>query len=523
MKQMKTTIATAVALAACASTQLFAQNIKEDTITFALTVMQQASVSTSPTVANAGNFSDGPAYYKTQSKKMTQADILKAIAYVQHGKNAGFYTTQAKLVLVQGELGGFWNISDALAQSYEDFNDDLAVVQPGGELTGSYNMDGTDTSYYHSSLNVYFPANYDVDDNSTYLDNNPDTTVGAGTDAYARLDTGRHFLPVPAGYATTGEYPPGHMQPWGQIYVKDPGHKDPSGNILCENVTYFFYLQVQECYDCFYLSSFITDAKFTTKQGSQSGPPCCTSPTFLLGKGTDKYYLSLSFDNTINNSYLNPALYTNESSYVTYYYEYVGVKGLVPTVGVADGTTPDLLPYSDPIRSHLGTASPYETRFTLNGIVTYNWTLTMVNSTDIAADFVGTATYAANGYGFIGLVCSLITGSASFTERVVKDVNCCDDFAWYNDTTGYWGGTQTGWYGPGSDDNGGYFNPSYNIWSPIPDQWNLYPYYNIVGGVAYSSTSPSYTWDLPDQNESPLNPAAALTLHEVLNPTASNH
>src|ERR1035437_344890 len=46
MKKMKTTILTSVALAACVSTQLFAQNVKEDTITFALTGIQQVSVST---------------------------------------------------------------------------------------------------------------------------------------------------------------------------------------------------------------------------------------------------------------------------------------------------------------------------------------------------------------------------------------------------------------------------------------------------------------------------------------------
>jgi hypothetical protein len=518
MKHMKTAIAATVALAACAGTQLFAQNIKQDTITFALTVMQQGSVSTSPSVANYGNFSTGPAYYKTVTKKMTQLDILKAISYVQHGRNAGYYTSQASLVLVQGELGGFWNIDDALAQSYEDFNQYFTGwTAPTNKLTGTFNLDGTDSAFYDNSSSanaafdpIVFPSGYvGIDDISTFLDNNPDTTVGAGTDSYIRLDTGRHFLPVPAGYATTGEYPVGHQQPWGQIFVKDPGHKDSLGNILCENVTYFFYLEVQECYDCFYLSSYITDATFTEKSGTQTGPPCCTSPSFVLGKGTDKYYLSFSFDNTINNSYLNPATATNvDESGVTnvgYYYEYVGVTGLVPTVGVADGITPDLLTYSDPIRSRLGTASPYETRFTLNGIVTYNWNLTLVNPTDISADFVGTATYAANGYGFIGLVCSLLTGSATFSERIVKDVNCCDDIPWYNS-----------WYGPGSDDNAGYFNPEI-------DQWDQYPNYNIVGGESYTTHSPAYFFSLPYQNESPLNPGAALTYHGVNDPTATSH
>lgn len=482
-------------MAACAGTQVFAQNTKVDTITFALTVQQQSSVSTSATVANAGNWSQSPTHYKTASKKMTQVDLLKAIAIVLHG-NASYYTSQAALQLVQGELGGFWNIDDALAQSYEDFNTD-------GSLSGTFNMDGTDTSTY-SVDNVFFPDAY-----SAYpatidatLDLNDTTSISAGGDTYARLDTGRHFLPVPPGYATSGEYPVGHMQPWGQIYVKDLGHKDSTGAPLCENVTFFFYLAVQECYDCFYLSSFISDANFSFKAGTQSGPPCCTAPNQLLGKGTDKYYLSLSFDNTVNNSYLNPAIYTNEDSVITYWYEYVGVTGLHPTAGVADGITPDLLPYVDSIRSALGSPSPYEVRFTLNGIMTYNWNLTLINKSDIAADYIGTGSYSANGFGFIGLVCSLLNGSATFAERSVKDVNCCDDLPWYSD-----------WYGPGSDDNSGYFNP-------VDDQLNFYPYYNIVGGASYDVL---YVNDLPDQNESPYNPAAALTFHTIIDPTAYNH
>ncbi len=451
MKKMKKTmVVTVVALAACVSMQLFAQNTKEDTITFALTVQGQSSVSTS-TAANAGNWSDGPTYYKTASKKMTQTDLLKAIAVVQHS-NPNYYTSKAKLVLVQGVLSGFFNIDDNLALSYEDFADD-------GYLYGTFNYDGDDWS------------------------GDVTTSLSDGTDTYARLDTGRHFLPVPDGFATSGEYPVGHMQPWGQIFVKDPGHPDESGDPLCENVTYFFFLQVQECYDCFYLSSFISDAKFSYKQATQSGPPCCTAPEALTGKGVDKYYLSLSFDNTINNSYLNPALDDED-----YYYEYVGYTGLIPSVGVADGTTPDLLPYVDSIRSQLGKPSPFEVRFTLNGILTYNWQLKFVNADDVAADFVGTASYSANGFGFIGLVCSLLTGSATFSEKIVKADGCCLDIPWYE-----W------WYGPGSDDGDGYFNP-------VIDQFNPYP-----------------ELTLPDIDESPYNPAPALSLHGVYNPTAYNH
>jgi hypothetical protein len=62
----------------------------------------------------------------------------------------------------------------------------------------------------------------------------------------------------------------------------------------------------------------------------------------------------------------------------------------------------------------------------------------------------------------------------------------------------------TGWYGPGWDGGYGYFNPART------PQYNPYPYYNIVGGEPYG---PLYENDLPDQNESPFNPAPALTRH----------
>jgi len=140
----------------------------------------------------------------------------------------------------------------------------------------------------------------------------------------------------------------------------------------------------------------------------------------------------------------------------------------------------------------------------LNGIVTYSWTLEMVNANDAAADFVGTASYSANGYGFIGLVCSLITGSATFTEKVVKDSGCCDDDvpAWSMTTLNVANNFtyETGWFGPGYDGECGYYNPK-------KDQFNPYPYPNIVGGV-YSGD------ELPCQYESPLDPQTALTYHQ---------
>lgn len=187
MKKMKTTIAATIALAACASTQLFAQpspNVKSDTITFSLTEQGQASVSTSASALNAGSWLTqnlnkdgsvagvGPLHYKTTSKKLTQADIIHAIGIVLHG-SAGYYSSQAKLVLVQGELSGFFNITPDLAASTADtnlyFGDSL--VKP--KVTGTSSLDGTFTTG----------------------DTDTDTGLQSGLDSlYAQLATGRHFL-----------------------------------------------------------------------------------------------------------------------------------------------------------------------------------------------------------------------------------------------------------------------------------------------------------------------------------------
>lgn len=71
-----------------------------------------------------------------------------------------------------------------------------------------------------------------------------------------------------------------------------------------------------------------------------------------------------------------------------------------------------------------------------------------------------------------------------------------------------------GWYGPGYDAGTGYFNPA------VSSQYNPYPYYNIVGGESYA---PLYQSDLPDQNESPLNPPAALSRHVVSGTRLNDH
>src|SRR3974390_256916 len=118
---MKKTLIAAVALAACAGTQLFAQNAKEDVISVNLTRYAQNSVSTSSTVANAGLWTDPPTIYKTANTKLTDADILKAIAIVLYG-NSSKYGSNSKLVLVQGELGGFFGYP------YADTLDDTSTI-----------------------------------------------------------------------------------------------------------------------------------------------------------------------------------------------------------------------------------------------------------------------------------------------------------------------------------------------------------------------------------------------------------
>lgn len=406
---MKRTLITAVALAACVGTQMFAQNVKEGVITFALTEQHQKSISTNPNVNNAGKWSQIPQYYKTGSVAINTKTILQCIGFVLHD-NANYYTTQgtktvpaAQLVLVQGELGGFFNITPELADAQTDLS------------LGIANLGFADLTDFDSTLEA----------------------------VYARLATGRHFRPVPAGFDTEGAWPPGHHQPWGQIFVKDLKQG------VCDNVTPFFAITVQECYDCFYLSSFITDTKFKFKAGRliQDGPPCCGSqtPSDLSGCGKDKYYMAVSFDNTYNNPYLNdenPAwIGVDDPANV-----YAGVVGLGKDELVADGITPDFLPYVDPILSQLGKPSPYQLRFTLNGIMTYNWCLKFINSNDLARDFVGTANYAANGYSFYQLLCGYLTGSMSIAEKIAKAEKCCANLPWYDSWYGVgWNNQQHPW------------------------------------------------------------------------------
>jgi len=392
MDNMRKTLIAALVIAGAAG-QVVAQLVKEDTITLSLKGERQISVSNSKSVPNDGNWSSVPEYYKTESIKYGTSELLRSIDKVlKRG-----YSSQAKLVLVQGELSGFFNIDKELE----------AVKEKAGNNAPGPKFDATTYTSTIKHLSV-------------------------------RLANGRHIANVPAPFVTAGSYPPGHFQPWGQIFVKDPvGPK-------CDNVTHFFSISVEECYDCFYLNSFITDTTFTFKAGTSSGPPCCTVPENLLGNGKDRYYMMLGFDNTTHNPFLNKTkpLY------------YQGVEGLTPFgkgANVVDGITPDgITPYQDPIRANLGGYIAEVSRFTLNGIMTYTWSLKLLNKNDVAPDFLGTGKYEANGYGFFGLYCSLLTGSFTFSEKTVNAMNvfCCYNEPWndswfgigYNSKVGKLGG-----------------------------------------------------------------------------------
>jgi hypothetical protein len=394
MDNIKTSLAIAVALAAGVSASVFAANIKEGTISFAMTVQQQSSVSET-SGSKAGDWVDptthvGPTRYRTHLAKIDQTTIIQDIGYVLHGSST-YYSSSAELVLVQGELSGFFNMTPELSNSVPE-------VGTNG-LSGVILTDDLDKS----------------------------TSIASSTNSLeALLATGRHFQTNPI----TGQYPVGHLQPWGQIYVK---YTIGNSN-LCDNVTYFFGLTVQECYDCFYLNSFISDSTFTFNKHvghPLSSPPCCNIGTnaVLQGNGRDQYYMTLSFDNTVNNPYLN------KSNAL-----WVGVSGLpLPPV---NGLLPDQTLYTNVITTNLVTPAPYEARFTLTGILTYNWNLQFVNTSDLYPDFVGSADFSIDGYGFMQNYCTLLYGTVSITEDIISSSDCCNDengtAPWYDN-----------WYGTG--------------------------------------------------------------------------
>ena len=122
-------------------------------------------------------------------------------------------------------------------------------------------------------------------DNATSFANT--TIPGGGTVPRLAYRTAFPAHPTSVG-PLNGEWPPGHHQPWGQIFVQDSG-KAPfsASNPLCENVTFFFAITVEECYDCFYLNSFISDSTFKFQSGQPKRSPLLQLPGKLAGNGKD--------------------------------------------------------------------------------------------------------------------------------------------------------------------------------------------------------------------------------------------
>jgi hypothetical protein len=398
---MRKKLITALVLGACVGTQAFAATtatyqVKQGVINFALTRQFQSQ-------PNITNFIPAPLVYKTSTAKIATVNVLNAISWSMYGIPNQF-TSKAQL-----------------------------IFGPGGEVHGDeiYNLD------HNPELAGFFgtfggPVTSDIDAIHT------EWVFSAANNGNVTLDNGRnhhinYYLttnPTNASLYVTNYVaaPTGLSEPWGQIWVRDPGQIDPYTGVapLCINVTFFFCFNVKECYDCLYLNSFISDSTF--KQGKISGPPCC-SPTFTQGgSGVDHYYLTLNFDNTTNNPNLNWTDDGDEydfgdaesplSPYALLFPNFYG--GLDPT---DNGIVPDALP---PGGTDYHNYDTYEMRFTLNGILTYNWSLKLFNSTDVNPDFIGSASYPAYGYGFIAKTCCLINGTVTISESLVPECSCCD-------------------------------------------------------------------------------------------------
>jgi hypothetical protein len=177
------------------------------------------------------------------------------------------------------------------------------------------------------------------------------------------------------------------------------------------------------------MNSFISDSKF--KAGVINGPPCCSPTITQSGTGVDKYYLTLTFDNTENNPNLNKyeSTTSTDSNLIDWSNDwFINLdSGYFPNYDgglseIDDGVTPDALLVG---QKNFHGYDTYTMRFTLNGILTYKWALKNLNKDDVWPDFIGTATYPATGYGYVAKVCSLIDGSVTITERLVADSDCC--------------------------------------------------------------------------------------------------
>ena len=422
--KMRKTLITALVLGACVGTQAFAATAvfqtKEGVMNFALTRQYQYQPNTTVFMNPA------PLVYSTKTAKITTTSVIQAISQALYG-TPNHFTSKAVLILGKGgEIHG---------QGY------VYNLDHNPELSGFFGTFSPENWKFDSDLN-----------GNVTLDNGRNHHLN-----YFGTDPSTNFVAAPTGLS----------EPWGQVWLKDTGQTDPyTDSTLCLNVTYFFTFKVQECYDCLYMNSFVSDSKF--KAGVVSGPPCCSPTRTQSGTGTDKYYLTLTFDNTVNNPNLNWYTENNRSnSWENDWYidlngeEFPNFGGLFET---DDGVTPDALA---PGGHDYHPYDTYTLRFTLNGILTYKWTLKNLNSGDAWPDFIGSASYPCDGYGYVAKTCSLIDGSVTITERLVPICDCCsvnggsdfdEDGVWFEHSRGLYGRVD-GFY----TDYFGHYHP-FNDW-----------------------------------------------------------
>lgn len=323
------------------TSQAYAQKQKQSVMTMSLTRQYQ---STGPITGNPGT-------WKTKTAKITQKEVIASIGIVL----GHTFTSNAKLVVADGDFSGFF-------ANWESFTYDGAF--PHQDIEG-----------VEGGPPVGFPNGYHraVDADGWY---NGNVATAGGLE---------------------GVWPAGLWQINGEIFIQDG-----TDGAVCVNVTPFFYTMIQECYDCFYLNSFITDSTF--KLGTTDGPPCCQGTITTSGSGTDKYFVTMDFDNTVNNWAID--------EYYNQYYD-LGVEALDPH---DDGLTPNDVPEYQNIDTKV-------MRWRLHGIVTYKWSLKPYNSGEIPR-FLGTATLPAYGHGFVAKVCAMITGTVTIAEKLISG-NCC--------------------------------------------------------------------------------------------------
>jgi len=247
---MRKTLIAALVVAGVAS-QAFAQHVKEATLTLSLTHTYQYLVTVNGAPA-ANDLSwqalvDGDCtdtlQYTSKTKKITQREVINAIAYTL----GGAFTTKATLVL--------------------DNYDNILKAPPYPRYP--WWMPGQE-----EGEGVPYPVWTHPEERVTWPDEN-----------YIRwswivwLDTDFEYE--------------------ANVYVKDPSNANPLWR--CVNVTPFFEIDENYCFFCWDTMDRVTSGKI--QELADAPVPCFESDSDcgLKGSGTTKWYWTIRFNNTQNN------------------------------------------------------------------------------------------------------------------------------------------------------------------------------------------------------------------------------